>query len=803
MQTHVDFSAIAALFAAAEKSGRMYLYEYEVYDLIRLSGSETPPEYLVLRKNSRLEKEKIAEFPGEMVVVKVISPYILHKSDVGGVRIVKKTREDVLSVARRMYYEIPAAFVEVVRRGKLRPSPDLRDISDEALLNYIGDSIEGVVLCRYMPPDSTEFGNELLVSLRHTREFGMILSAGLGGTDTELYAASFRKGQAVVAASTEMVNGEEFFHLFKSTISYKKLAGLTRGGQRVVTDEQLLECFAAFIALGRWFSPCNAEAPFVIDELEVNPFAFSNYLMMPLDGLCRFSRPTEQVRDRPVWKIDRLLHPESIAIAGVSSRGVNIGRIILQNIVKMGFPRDNITLVHPTVLHIDTWETVADLAAMPHKVDLLVLAVGSALIPAMVEKILAFDLAYGVVLVPGGFGDGTAWAGGLADMLVGTVDEPAAPQGRPVFLGGNSLGILSHPGGYDALFIPESKLPRKKGAHCRKSALVSQSGAYMITRMSKLSFLDPAYAVSIGNQADLTAGDFLLFFKNVTALEVIAFYMEGFADLDGLKFSRAVQDTVAAGKEVVFYKAGRTPEGKTATSGHTASIAGDYMVCESCISQAGAMVAETFSDFEGLLRLATALHYKKFTGDRLAAVSNAGYEAVGIADNIIGEDYSLRMAQYSKSTAVRLKELMVQAGLATLVTVANPMDVTPMATEDVYAEAVKILLEDDAVDVVVVAIVPLTPILHTLPDEQIEEESFSDPKGIVGRMASLNAMSVKPLLMVVDSGSLYDHLANALQENGLPVFRSADQAVRVLGKYVRKRISLATKQFGKKHGTGG
>ena len=47
------------------------------------------------------------------------------------------------------------------------------------------------------------------------------------------------------------------------------------------------------------------------------------------------------------------------------------------------------------------------------------------------------------------------------------------------------------------------------------------------------------------------------------------------------------EQAVLAGKDVIFYKAGRTPEGKTATSGHTASLAGDYMVCESCVSQAG------------------------------------------------------------------------------------------------------------------------------------------------------------------------------------------------------------------------
>ncbi|MEE4243368.1 MAG: acetate--CoA ligase family protein, partial [Desulfopila sp.] len=164
METHVDFSAITALFTDAEKKGRNYLFEYEVYDLIRLAGSETPPEYQVLPKNSRIEKHDVDVLPGEKVVIKILSPLILHKSDVGGVRIVRKTLEDVLSCVRRMYYEIPAAFIELVRQKKFAPPEGMPLGNGDALRRYISDSIEGVVLCRYMPPDSEEFGNELLVS---------------------------------------------------------------------------------------------------------------------------------------------------------------------------------------------------------------------------------------------------------------------------------------------------------------------------------------------------------------------------------------------------------------------------------------------------------------------------------------------------------------------------------------------------------------------------------------------------------------------------------------------------------------
>ncbi len=116
---------------------------------------------------------------------------------------------------------------------------------------------------------------------------------------------------------------------------------------------------------------------------------------------------------------------------------------------------------------------------------------------------------------------------------------------------------------------------KTRGSHHRTLALVSQSGAYMITRMNKLNFLDPAYAISIGNQIDLTAADFLHFLNTVDELQTLAFFMEGFADLDGLGFDSAVRKAIPLGKEVIFYKAGRTPEGKNALSGHTASIAGD------------------------------------------------------------------------------------------------------------------------------------------------------------------------------------------------------------------------------------
>ena len=85
-------------------------------------------------------------------------------------------------------------------------------------------------------------------------------------------------------------------------------------------------------------------------------------------------------------------------------------------------------------------------------------------------------------------------------------------------------------------------------------------------------------------------------------------------------------------------------------------------------------------------------------------------------------------------------------------------------------------------------IVPLTPTLHTLPEEIDMGKSVGTEHSIIEEIAKLNTASSKPLIIVVDSGKLYDPMADGFQQHGLPVFRSADIAVSVLGKYIHNRL---------------
>lgn len=788
MDIKIDFQAINECFQSALEEKRTFLYEYETYDILNNSGAESTPEVFFLPKGTRPSNEEFSIMQGEKVVLKIVSPTIIHKTEVNGVRIIPNHPGKIRSAIRRMIDEVPENYFNWINANRSIAPVGYQGLFGNELQSAISKDIKGVLLCQFMPPDSEAFGNELIVSIRYTREFGMVLTAGLGGTDTELYAQRFRKGQAVVSASTELTDGETFFKMFKKTIAYEKLAGISRGQNRIVSNDQLIECFTSFIEMANYYSPNNPEAPIVIQELEVNPFAFTDYQMVPLDGMCKFSLPSDLPVSRPINKIDNLLHPSSIAIIGVSEKKVNFGRIILNNIISYGFEKSNISIIREGVDEIDGIQCFNSLAELKQKVDLFIVVVGANQVPELVDQVIDLDIANSVILIPGGLGEKKG-SEDRAEKLVQKINAShQSEDGGPVFLGGNCLGIVSKPGNFDTIFIPEEKLPKNRDGNQQNSAFISQSGAFLLSRTSKLANLDPAYMISIGNQTDLTAGDLVSFIKDLDHIDVIAVYMEGFNDMDGLAFCRAIRQAVLNGKEVLFYKAGRTPEGKDATSGHTASVAGDYMVCESCIRQAGAMVANSFTQFEDLYALADFIHKKELNGNRIAAVSGAGFEAVGMADSIQGDDFAIKLASYSTKTINNISEIIKSHRLDALVDVKNPIDINPAANDQLHADIAEVLATDENVDAVIIGLDPISPAMQTLPAGVRKNESLEADNSAANLMPALVEKITKPIIGVVDGGRLYDPYVEILEKKGMAVFRSADRAVTAFAIFAENRM---------------
>ncbi len=367
------------------------------------------------------------------------------------------------------------------------------------------------------------------------------------------------------------------------------------------------------------------------------------------------------------------------------------------------------------------------------------------------------------MLIPGSLGE-TKKSREPAAALAARINAAHGKEGGgPIFLGANCLGVVSHPGSYDSWFIPLERLPKPQKKPERNSVMLSQSGAFMITRLSQNPWLDPRYMLALGNQTDLTHGDMLAWFAERPEIETIGIYIEGFKDRDGLDFVKAVRRAVLNGKVVVVYKSGKTAPGMGGVMGHTASIAGNPTLFESVVRQAGAIVAEDFNSFDDLFYVAGALHHKKIGGKRLGGISGAGFEAIGMADSVEADTFSLEMGALEPATVKRVEEILVAKRLDALVEVRNPIDINPGADDEAHLQITEAFLQDPNIDAVVVGLDPTSPAVRALEESKLRPGfDIKDPKSTVHLMPPLVERNEKPVIGIIDGGRLYDSMCGGL-----------------------------------------
>ncbi|MBN2199682.1 MAG: acetate--CoA ligase family protein [Candidatus Aminicenantes bacterium] len=776
-----SFETAAGLFRRAEREGRNFLLEAEVYDLLEAAGIPAPRRFFVGKDGTpgdrSLEALECAE-----AVVKVVSPHIQHKTDVGGVAVVPAEARAVASACADMLRSVPERFVRW-EEGFESSSKRARSANRK---KEVEESIRGFLIVEKVDYEKTGFGQELLLGVRNSREFGPVLTVGAGGLDVEFLGERLKEGEALAMASAHLLEDAGIPRLLAPLAASAKLIRTFRGRPELLSEEHLAETVGRFRDLAAHFSAFEPAHEFVIEEAEVNPFVVRRGRLVPLDGVCRFSRSHGPLESRPAESIRALLRPSSIGIIGVSEK-MNLGRIILRNILAKGFPPENVLVVKPGVETIDDCRCFTDVSSMPRAVDLFVLTVSAEQSPAVMKDLAEGEKARTVVIIAGGMGEKKGTEGledGISRLIL---DRRRRGKFAPVVNGGNCMGILSKPGLYDTTFIPAHKMQWPEASSDDRAGLVfvSQSGAYLISRLSKMRGLEPRYAVSLGNQIDLTASDYLQALLDEPESRLFAFYIEGFKTGDGYVLARAVGEAVRKGKQVLIYKAGRSPEGREATSSHTASVAGDYRVCRAVLEAAGAVMAESLLEFESALKGLLFLQGKKVRGRRAAFLSNAGFECVIMSDSLKSEGRGgLELAPLSQATRERLASLLGSLGIDKLQDVRNPLDVTPVADDAVFAECGRAFLEDENVDCAVLSPVPMTPAMQTLPPGSGHNEDIGRRESIVRRLVEVFRSTDKPVAVNIDAGPLYDPMAAALEAEGVPVFRRSDEAVRFLGKFI-------------------
>jgi acyl-CoA synthetase (NDP forming) len=112
------------------------------------------------------------------------------------------------------------------------------------------------------------------------------------------------------------------------------------------------------------------------------------------------------------------------------------------------------------------------------------------------------------------------------------------------------------------------------------------------------------------------------------------------------------------------------------------------------------------------------------------------------------------------------------------------LDLTPMADDATFEDCIRTVLSSDAVDALLISIVPQSELLHTT-DEEIER----NPDNIAARIIRLVHQYKKPTVVSVNvvsgADAVYNNLGKTLDGGGVPTFLTANRAMFCLNAFVR------------------
>jgi len=167
-------ASVKQVFDETIKTDHKIITEEASKSILKSYGVKVPPFALVTSEDDAAKQAKKIGFP---LVMKVVSPQILHKTDVGGVKVGIDNVNDVKKTFKDMY-------------GRLSKKK--------------GVHVKGILLEKMVPK-----GVELIVGLQNDPQFGPIIMVGLGGIMTEVMKdVAFRMLPISTSDAKSMINLE-------------------------------------------------------------------------------------------------------------------------------------------------------------------------------------------------------------------------------------------------------------------------------------------------------------------------------------------------------------------------------------------------------------------------------------------------------------------------------------------------------------------------------------------------------------------------------------------------------------------
>jgi acetate---CoA ligase (ADP-forming) subunit alpha len=446
-------------------------------------------------------------------------------------------------------------------------------------------------------------------------------------------------------------------------------------------------------------------------------------------------------------ELDAIFYPKSVSIIGASSREGSFGRLFLEGFKRMEFqeiypvnPREEI------LMGLKTYPSITDI---PYEVDLAILLIPQSETLKVVRE-CAKKGVKGIILFAAGFGEKSP----EGRLLEQHIAQEARRYGTRV-IGPNTTGIFSSRARVCTLASPLilGGLPTGGGG----VSLVAQSGSFndFLSIVLTRNNIKVGKAVGSGNECDLGSEDFIEYFGADRETELIAGYLEGVKD--GRRFYEICKN-VSKTKPIILWKGGLTETGAGAALAHTGKLAGSKKVWEAMTKQAGIVSVNSFDEIVDCIMAFSWMPLPK--GKRTAILSGMGGTNIGTADNCIFA--GLEIANFSEDTCRKLEKEISAAGTA----ISNPLDigVGAVMNQNLYGTAVKILAEDENVDMILAV---NSPINH---------------EGTISLAEAVNSVLKPAAVALFDIPDIVEPEIKYLSENRVPVYRDPKRACNAMFK---------------------
>ncbi|MEK6931256.1 MAG: acetate--CoA ligase family protein, partial [Thermoproteota archaeon] len=601
--------------------------------ILKTYGIKVPPFALVTSAEEAVKQAKKIGFP---LVMKVVSPQILHKTDVGGVKVGLDNVNDVKKTFKDMY-------------GRLSKKK--------------GVEVKGILLEKMVPK-----GVELIVGIQNDPQFGPVIMVGLGGIMTEVMKdVAFRLLPITTSDAKSMLNELKGSALLKGF----------RGSESIDTNMVA----KMLVQIGK----LGVENADYINSIDFNPvvvYPKSHFVVDAKIILDKEIKKNSISKAKPnIESMESFFTPESVALVGASATPGKIGNSVLVALGKQDY-KGKVYPINPKQESILGIKCYPSLDAINEKVDLVVVCIDLAEC-GPIMKTCANKGIHNVVIVSGG---GKELGGDRAAMEAEVKELSLKHKIRVI--GPNCIGMFNAANRLDCAFQGQERMVRSKLGNV---AFFSQSGTMGISMLESADVFGLSKMISFGNRSDVDEADMIWYAANDPQTKVIGLYVEGFGD--GRKFINTAKRVMKEkNKPIIIWKSGRTEAGAKQAASHTGSLGGSNAIIMGAFKQAGIISVDSYQELVGVLK---ALAWQPpAKGNRVAMTSNGAGPMIGGIDQL--ERLGLTIGKLSPELLKKMKERFPPT---VPIHNGNPADVGGGANADDYRFVIQQFLDEKNIDI--------------------------------------------------------------------------------------------------------